>query len=437
MKNWFGNLYTSEKTFEREFLQAALLNERLRAVLLATVLSFVLVVFVLLKLIFPQGYAAIFDDGMAMITLLIFVMLIVVYELFVWYWIGKQKSPHIKPFPWLRYLNAFVEISLPSLLLFLLTTQSRHPLTLISPVVATYFLFIILSTLRLEFKFSFFTGLLAALQYNLIVWYFSILRPEGLNGNLNNTTLLAIGRGLMLISAGIAAGFVAEQIKIRLRQTYRLDRERSEIINLFGQHVSHSIVEELLRHKPELKSTRMQVTVLFLDIRDFTPFAEKRQPEEVVDYLNRLFAVAIEIINRHRGIINQFLGDGFMATFGIPVSQGNDALNALQAADEIIKAIDEKIENGQIFPTRLGIGLHCGEVIAGNIGTRLRKQYTITGDVVILASRIEQLNKRFASRILISDEVRIKAGITEEKLKKIGPVTLKGRTEKLVIYQRA
>ena len=145
----------------------------------------------------------------------------------------------------------------------------------------------------------------------------------------------------------------------------------------------------------------------------------------------------IEIVNRHNGIINKFLGDGFMAVFGAPISDGNDCLNAIAASQEILTRINQEIALGNISETRVGIGLHAGEAVTGSIGSSLRKEYTVIGDVVNLASRIEQLNKKFNTQLLISKAVK---DALEEKINEvipIGPVQVKGRVTSIQIYSLA
>ncbi len=113
----------------------------------------------------------------------------------------------------------------------------------------------------------------------------------------------------------------------------------------------------------------------------------------------------IEIVNRHHGVINKFLGDGFMAVFGAPLSEGDDCLNGVAAAKEILSRVEEEVSRGTVAPTTLGIGLHAGEAVTGSIGSSLRREYTVIGDVVNLAARIEKLNKKFGSQLLISEIV--------------------------------
>ena len=210
---------------------------------------------------------------------------------------------------------------------------------------------------------------------------------------------------MILFASGVLAGLVTIKIKNYMISSYNRLNERNHIEKIFGQQVSPHIVDELIQSKQEIVSRRRFVCIMFLDIRGFTPFSEKKSPEEIVEYQNNIFSFMIERVNEHNGIINQFMGDGFMATFGAPISHENDCQNAVNAAIAIINDVKLKNENKLIPETKLGIGLHAGEVVTGNVGTSIRKQYSITGNVVILASRLEQLNKKYNSQILISKEV--------------------------------
>ena len=159
--------------------------------------------------------------------------------------------------------------------------------------------------------------------------------------------------------------------------------------------------------------------------------------QEIVEYQNSIFSFMIERVNEHNGIINQFMGDGFMATFGAPISHENDCQNAVNAATAIINDLKIKNKNKLIPQTNLGIGLHAGEVVTGNVGTSIRKQYSITGNVVILASRIEQLNKKYNSQILISKEVLDRIDSEEVNPIQLGLVDIKGRSDPVEIFQLA
>ena len=213
--------------------------------------------------------------------------------------------------------------------------------------------------------------------------------------------------------------------------------EKNKVISLFGQHVSPAVMEKLLQQKGETYGEIRSVSVMFLDIRNFTTFSESRSPQEVLAYLNSLFEFMIEIVNRNHGIINKFLGDGFMAVFGAPLSDGYDSQNAVRAAREIIQKVQEEVELGRILPTKVGIGLHTGNAVTGNVGSSQRKEYTIIGDVVNLASRIETLNKQFDSQLLISEAVRNAIGKDGEEAISLGKVTVKGRNDPVEVFKLA
>lgn len=185
----------------------------------------------------------------------------------------------------------------------------------------------------------------------------------------------------------------------------QLSIAEKRITTLLNQQVSVDIAKELIKSQSNHPSKKKFACIMFLDIRDFTPKVEGMDPEEIIIYQNKVFGSMIDIVDRNKGIINQFMGDGFMATFGAPQSRGNDCQNAYNAAREIINTIKEKSENMEIPKTRLGIGLHAGFVVTGNVGTDIRKQYSITGTCVIIASRLEQLNKKFNTQLILSEDV--------------------------------
>jgi adenylate cyclase len=235
-----------------------------------------------------------------------------------------------------------------------------------------------------------------------------------------------LAKATVLLLCGVVAGLVAVQLRRRISRIFRALRERERIVNAFGQQVSPQIVEELLRQGPEIASRRSFVCVMFMDIRGFTALVEHRTPEEIVALQNEVFGAAIEVINRHHGVINQFLGDGFMATFGAPLSAGNDCANALAAARELVARIRQ---------VKIGVGLHAGDAVTGNVGSAERKQYSVTGNVVILASRIEQLNKEFDSQLLVSREVLERCA--DHGATPLGAVRVKGHEQPIEIYKVA
>ena len=209
----------------------------------------------------------------------------------------------------------------------------------------------------------------------------------------------------------------------------------NQISRVFGQHVSPQVVERLLEQPHEDATELRHVCLMFLDIRDFTALSSTRAPEEVVTLLNHLFSFMIETINDHNGIINKFLGDGFLAVFGAPLSDGREVLNAVEAAEAILNQIDAGVLAGELPPIRVGIGLHAGEAITGNVGSARRKEYTIIGDAVNVAARIEQLNKRFESQLLVSQAVWDALGRTESGIDVHHDVEIRGHDLPVKVYQ--
>jgi adenylate cyclase len=381
-------------------------SERLRALILIGLLGLEAISLLAIYFFYSEEYLHMFKTHIAIYAILIFTVIIIVYESLVHYLIGKRsKFLFLNP-QFGGYLNSFFEVSLLSILLIFIVEYSNQTIILQAPATLTYFIFIVLSTFRLNFKLSVFTGSLAAIEFILISIYYSTFF---VNTSVDNTHpdlsgMQYLGQGLIMIIAGIAAGFVADLIKKKMIVSWNNIKEKNEVIDLFGQQISPQIADNILQNHRELSGARKKVSIMFLDIRQFTPFVEQHQPEEVVAYLNTLFGFMIDIVQSHHGVINQFLGDGFMATFGAPVSIENSSQHATEASQEIIEKLSIEFKKGNIPKTRLGIGLHYDEAVTGNIGSSIRKQYSITGKVVIMASRIEQLNKKHNSQLLISEE---------------------------------
>ena len=217
----------------------------------------------------------------------------------------------------------------------------------------------------------------------------------------------------------------------------KLEGAEKKIVTLLRQQVSGDVASALLSNDMDKPGEELFVCIMFVDIRDFTPMAESLSPEELIKYQNNVFGFMIDVVQKNHGNINQLLGDGFMATFGAPVSKGNDCQNAFLASLEILKELKDRNKAGVIRKTKIGIGLHAGYVVTGNVGNEARKQYSVTGNPVIIASRVEQLNKEYKSKLLITEEVYNKL----EKPVKINEpfieVELKGRTHPVRILKMA
>jgi len=429
-----------QPAFERELALEILKSDKLRVTILICAVGVVSLATLTLAVFGFEDFQTVFHGQFKSFLMLVLSTMIVglgylIVELIV---IKRLIDERRKAKPFLPYVSALIETFIP-LAILLATAQFVGPAyVLLTPAPFVYPLLIVLSTLRLDFKLCVFTGAFAAIQYWTLAIIF--LTQAGTVPGMDPVLVAApphILKGFLFLLTGLAAGAVTVQIKQRLMKSFEIVEERNRISRTFGEYVSPIVMKKLMTLKPDLRSEKRDVCVMFLDIRDFTSFAEKRTPEEVVRYLESLFEFMIEIVNRHHGVINKFLGDGFMAVFGAPLSDGDDCLNGVSAAREILLRIEEEVALGNVLPTTVGIGLHSGEAVTGSIGSSLRKEYTVIGDVVNLASRIEKLNKRFQSRLLVSENVWTSLGESSTEAIPMGNVHVTGRENGIGIYQLA
>ena len=229
-----------------------------------------------------------------------------------------------------------------------------------------------------------------------------------------------------MLVAGVVAGLVAMRLRSKFRFAVAEAASRERVTNLFGQHVSPAVVERLLDKPAEFVGETRQICVMFLDIRNFTANARLRSPEEVVEFLNSAFAFMIEAVDRQGGFINKFLGDGFMAVFGAPLDDPLAARHAVAAGREILTEIDLRGLANAAWPLKVGIGLHLGSAVTGNIGSPRRKEFTAIGDTVNLASRLEQLTKEHGARLIVSEDVMTALGDAAGAATALDAVALKG-----------
>ena len=428
-----------KEVFEEEFALESLKSDRLRiTILMGAMVSSVFLLYLMMPVFYDQFQAAFHGNvkGFLLAVAIVFGVNFsyLVAERIV---IGRLIRKRIKPPTALKYLSAFVETSIPTAGMIVGSLFLGPVYTLFTPAAFIYPLFISLSALRLNVRLCIFTGAVAGVEYCLLAAYFIQKAPDIALEPILTGFPQHLFKGFLLFLAGVVTGLVTLQIRKRILNSFSVIEERNRISRTFGEYVSPEVMGTLLDLKPDLRSENKNVCVMFLDIRNFTGFAEKRSPEEVVQYLESLFEFMIEIVNRHHGIINKFLGDGFMAVFGAPLSDGKDCANAVEAAREILARVRQEVESGTILPTTVGIGLHAGEAVTGSIGSALRREYTVIGDVVNLAARIEKLNKDFDSQLLISEMVWQAVSEDRSTAVPMGHVQVKGREQSIQIFQMA
>ena len=212
--------------------------------------------------------------------------------------------------------------------------------------------------------------------------------------------------------------------------------EREKLKGAFNKFVNEEIANQVLAGNLKLGGEAKQVTVFFSDIRSFTAISEKLNPAEVVEFLNQYMTLMVSIIHEKKGVVDKFIGDAIMAIWGAPVTRKNDALNCVEAAllmREALLQFNSKRGTAKKPYINVGCGINTGEVLAGQIGSEDRLEYTVIGDAVNLASRVESLSKTFGADILISSSTyaQVKGKFKCIPMEKIA---VKGKSAKQQVY---
>jgi adenylate cyclase len=212
--------------------------------------------------------------------------------------------------------------------------------------------------------------------------------------------------------------------------------ERDRVRDMLGKVVSPEIAEELLSHEIELGGEERTVSILFSDIRDFTTVAENETPPRLVEILNTYLTWLTGIVEKHGGVVEQYVGDAVMALYGAPLQHPDDPLRAVRVALEIgerLPEINREIAKYGLAPFAVGVGIHTDVVVAGNIGSPNRLNYKVVGDGVNLASRLEGLTKRYRVGAIVSESTR--AGCPGVAFRELDRVRVKGRRAPVTIYE--
>lgn len=231
---------------------------------------------------------------------------------------------------------------------------------------------------------------------------------------------------------------VKEIEKANIKLNYLTEKQK-KTLDLFVKYIPESVVKKALSNtKKDIKEgVKLDVSLLFCDIRNFTSMVGNMNPQEVVRMLDTYYSKMAEVIKMYNGVINQFTGDEIFVTFGAPVSIKDPEISSAYCAIEMIKKLEEiNRDLTDILPQKLtvGIGLNYGSIIAGNLGSDDRLTYAITGDAVNTAKRIESLTRDLSDTILISETIYEKTkDIFSTKL--WGEVSLKGKEKKILVFQ--
>ncbi len=234
----------------------------------------------------------------------------------------------------------------------------------------------------------------------------------------------------------------ARDIRERLRleqqvhdQNAELARLNTEIKDIFGRYVSGEVRDAILAGEDMLVGRELEVSVLFCDLRDFTALSSTMPARDLVGLLNRYFTTMVAAVTEHHGVVDKFIGDAVMAVFGAPKKDESHALHAVLAARGMMRRLrafnEEQRQRGEP-ELRIGIGIASGRVVAGNLGSELRRSYTVVGDTVNLASRIESLTKNLAP-VLMNDAAARTVGMQFE-LRAYPEVAVRGLSQAVTLY---
>ncbi len=216
-------------------------------------------------------------------------------------------------------------------------------------------------------------------------------------------------------------------------------KEKEVIRGLFGKVVPSAVAEMMLKNPDGLKPQKTIATVLFADLEKFTNISEQLEPEGIVQVLNHFFSKMTDIIRANGGIVTQFQGDAVLAVFNVPIEDVNHASNAIIAAYQMTQAMNDMTVLGHKLCCRIGVS--TGLLVAGNVGAEMRMNYTVHGDAVNLAARLEQLNKQYGTVVLISKStvdaaknINMDNGNNQLKLKSLGKVEIRGKSDDVDIF---
>jgi adenylate cyclase len=250
----------------------------------------------------------------------------------------------------------------------------------------------------------------------------------------------AVSRGNLAVDLSHAGARRADEFGRLLSefdQMVRELRDKEKLRQTFGLHVGRRAAERILARDPGLSGVEEEITVMFVDMRSWTARASASPPAEIVEIMNDFFRVSVRAVEEeHRGMVNKYLGDGFMAIFGAGDSGSNHARDAVSAGCEIlcaVKGLNDQLAAKERAPIQIGIGIHSGPAIVGSIGSPQRLEFTAIGNTVNMASRIERLTKTVDRPLLVTAAVHDRAG-DSFKFEELPPQEIRGIEGRVMIF---
>jgi adenylate cyclase len=342
-----------------------------------------------------------------------------------------------------KYLSTLVDMVIITAVLFLYHYDMGYSTTLKAPPFINYLAVLMLAALRFNVRFPIYTGVLGFLAYSSLLAFMILTQPVEFGTPLELFTTPRINFvyqliNLQYIAAFTLAGFVLvlnvrRLVRLRVDEAERalaekVEREKTQ--DLLERYFTPEIARYLAEHPPEMGGASQPATVLMCDLRGFTAYSERIGPAESVRLLNKLFERLVAVVFKYEGTLDKFLGDGMLVIFGTPSPRDDDAYRAVQAGREMLAVMAEKQSE---LPLALGVAIHSGEVIFGNVGSPQRMELTIIGDVVNTVSRMEALNKEFGTNLILSETTyrQMPGGM---KVRELPARELRGKAESIRLY---
>jgi adenylate cyclase len=330
-----------------------------------------------------------------------------------------------------KVLTVTIETAIPFVCILI---QSLH-LPLEKAYTNVYFIehipFMLLSILYLRFWICFYAALIASMGrilLLLLVLSFSEVDKHFLDESWGLVEILL---------SGFIMGTIALFFRKMIESAIAVGSEKTKLHDIFGRFVSKDVADQIVSKDLKMGGDNVNASVLFLDIRNFTHRSSTMAPEDAVAFLNQVFNFTVAEVEKAGGIVNKFLGDGFMAVFGAPLSLPNSCNASVLCAIGVFEKLQLFNVSRLGENVNLGIGINYGPMVAGVMGTDTRKEYTVIGDIVNTASRIEGLNKEFGTSLLISQSVydNLDANL-KEQFQSMPPTMVKGKDQPISIYKK-
>ena len=354
---------------------------------------------------------------------------------------------------WVKYVFITLDVAIVSALV---ATQPLYQSAIGLPPVMTFrapvfpFYFVILGVAAFSFSpaMVMWTGVAGAIGWLAAFWHAArgvdgvrnwseippnptaeqimavVLDPRfgGVSGRIQEAVLLVVVAFLIAIVMWRARSTLARQLEA--------ERDRATLSGIFGRFVPQTIVNAMIAGRGALAPVEREATVLFADIAGFTEMTERAGAARTVEILNAFFDEVTRIIGAHNGIVTQFQGDAVLATFNVPVEDAGHAGNAFAAACGILECVTEREFAGERI--RVRIGINTGSLVAGNVGGGGRQSYTVHGDTVNLAARLEALCKEHRTSLLLSASTA--KALPEAKLIAVGDIAVRGLAERVTVF---